>query len=271
MANWFSGSAVANGIHIHYHHTGGDKPPLVLSHGLTDNGLCWTRAALVLEEHYDVIMYDARGHGLSDTPATGYGAQERAADLAGFIEALGLSKPYLMGHSMGADTTSLVAADYPNLAGAAILEDPPWREVQPTVAEREVTAAEWRATMLARKSKTIEALPADGRREHPTWDEIEFGPWSQAKRQVSLNVLQGFATMGAGWRDTAARITCPTLLITADPELGGIVTPAAAAAAARLCPALEVAHIQGAGHNIRREGFDQYISAVAAFLAGLER
>jgi len=271
MANWFSGSVLANGIRIHYHRTGGDKPPLVLAHGLTDNGLCWTRAALVLEEDYDVIMYDARGHGLSDAPDTGYGAKERAADLAEFVRALDLRKPTLMGHSMGADAASLAAAAYPDLAEAAILEDPPWREPQPSVAMREATAAEWRATMLARKSKTIDALPADGRREHPTWAEIEFGSWSLAKTQVSPNVLQGFGTMGAGWRDTVAAIGCPTLLITADPDLGGIVTPPVAAEARRLCPCLEVAHIDGAGHNIRREGFEAYMDAVTAFLARLGR
>ena len=59
----FSGDVVANGIKIHYYRTGGDKPPVVLSHGATDDGLCWTRVTLALEAEYDVIMPDARGHG----------------------------------------------------------------------------------------------------------------------------------------------------------------------------------------------------------------
>ncbi len=58
MAHWFIGETIANGIGIHYHRTGGDKPALVLSHGSTDNGLFWTRAARSLERDYDVIMYD---------------------------------------------------------------------------------------------------------------------------------------------------------------------------------------------------------------------
>jgi N-formylmaleamate deformylase len=50
MNNWPSGNVIANGIRIHYHRTGGDKPPVVLSHGSTDNGLYWTRVAQALEK-----------------------------------------------------------------------------------------------------------------------------------------------------------------------------------------------------------------------------
>ena len=35
------GAIPVTGGHLAYHRTGGDKPALVLSHGLTDNGLCW--------------------------------------------------------------------------------------------------------------------------------------------------------------------------------------------------------------------------------------
>src|SRR5882672_8468662 len=72
MPEWFSGDIVANGLRIHYSRTGGDKPALVLSHGATDSGLCWTRVARALEADYDVILPDARGHGLSDAPPSGY-------------------------------------------------------------------------------------------------------------------------------------------------------------------------------------------------------
>src|SRR5579884_3987242 len=131
MTEWYSGDVVANGIRIHYYRTGGEKPPLVLNHGATDNGLCWTRLARALEADYDVIMPDARGHGLSDAPETGYSSKERAADLADLIEALHLDKPAVGGHSMGAQTTFRLAADYPDLLRCAILEDPGFRPANP--------------------------------------------------------------------------------------------------------------------------------------------
>ena len=55
MAQWQSGDVTANGIKVHYTRTGGDKPPLVLNHGATDNGLCWTPVATALEAEYDVV------------------------------------------------------------------------------------------------------------------------------------------------------------------------------------------------------------------------
>src|SRR5438105_6683569 len=102
MPEWFSGDVDANGIRIHYYRTGGDKPPLVLAHGATDSGLCWTRVARDLESDYDVIMPDARGHGMSEAPDGGYTSADHAADLAGVIRGLGLERPAVAGHSMGA-------------------------------------------------------------------------------------------------------------------------------------------------------------------------
>ena len=66
VSEWHSGFVESNGIRLHYTRTGGDKPPLVLAHGVTDAGLCWTPLAEALAPEYDAIMVDARGHGRSD-------------------------------------------------------------------------------------------------------------------------------------------------------------------------------------------------------------
>ncbi|MCK6624243.1 MAG: alpha/beta hydrolase [Anaerolineae bacterium] len=269
MSNWLSGSVVANNFNFHYHRTGGDKPPLVLAHGITDNGLCWTRTAEALEKEYDLIMVDARGHGLSDAPETGYTPEDRAADLAGFIEALNLDRPYLMGHSMGADTIALTAAYYPHLVGCAILEDPPWYEGLVSEESRETSTGQWHANLLEQKSRTFEALVTAAREEHPQWSAIEFGAWAQAKLQVSPDVLRVIRELRPHWRETVAKITCPTLLITGDPKLGGLVTSEVAAEVARLCPHVSLAPIAGAGHSVRREQFEQFINIVTVFLAGM--
>ena len=63
MSNWKSETIQSNGLQIFYTRTGGNKPSFVLAHGFSDDGLCWTPIAQVLEKHYDVIMVDARGHG----------------------------------------------------------------------------------------------------------------------------------------------------------------------------------------------------------------
>ena len=68
------------------------------------------------------------------------------------------------------------------------------------------------------------------------------------------------------WPSLVRRITCPVLLIRADPALGGIVTAEDAAALQVLVPTARVAHISGAGHAVRRGQFGRDVEAVHAFL-----
>lgn len=269
MSQWSEGDVVANAIRIHYHRTGGDKPPLVLSHGATDSGLCWSRLARALESDYDVIMPDARGHGQSEDPSDGYASDKRAADLAGFIEALKLEKPAVGGHSMGAQTTFYLLATYPGLARAAILEDPVFRprNDQQTEAERRARAEQMRRSMDERKALSRDEIIARGRTQNPTWAAEEFGPWADAKLQLKPSFGAPRAPETLTWWEALAKITTPILLVTGDPERGAIVTPEVAQEAARVAPNLEVVRLAGAGHNIRRERFEGFVEAVRAFLA----
>jgi N-formylmaleamate deformylase len=287
MANWQSGDVEANGIRLHYTRTGGDKPPLVLAHGVTDDGLCWTPVAEALEMDYDVIMVDARGHGRSDAPEAGYDSATQAADLAGVIAALGLHKPAILGHSMGAATTLVLAGSYPAVPSVILLEDPPgwWvaaapaPEEEPAVTsstiyggdradeERLVGMQAWFAGL---KRKTRAELIAEQRAATPSWSEAELEPWADSKLRVSSNVLDVFdpnTPRSVDWPAVVRRITCPALLITADPARGAILAEEDANALRVLVPQLEIAYIPGAGHNIRREQFGRFIEVVRAFLA----
>lgn len=267
MSKWYAGEVIANGLRIHYHRTGGDRPPLVLNHGATDNGLCWTRLARALESDYDIIMPDARGHGLSDAPESGYSSADRAADLAGLIAALDLDRPIVGGHSMGAQTAFRLATDYPDRLRCAILEDPGFRSAQPASGEaaRPNRMRQWLEEL---RPLGREAIIARGKQQSPLWDESEFGPWAEAKLQVSPHFLSRPSFAGEPpWQGLLPRITVPVLLVTADPDRGAIVTPETAREAAECNPLVKVVHLPGAGHNIRREQFDGFLAAVRAFLA----
>jgi hypothetical protein len=61
---------------------------------------CWDRVAEGLALSYDVVCYDARGHGASDR-ATSYPVELHVAHLIGLAQALRLDRPVLIGHSMG--------------------------------------------------------------------------------------------------------------------------------------------------------------------------
>ncbi|HZR00736.1 MAG TPA: alpha/beta hydrolase [Chloroflexota bacterium] len=260
MAQWQDGYVQANGIRIHYTRTGGDKPPVVLCHGSTDSGLCWTPVARALEADYDVVMPDARGHGLSDAPDGGYDHATRADDLAAFIQALGLDRPVVGGHSMGASQTLAFAAAYPDALRAAILEDggirmPGWNPPNRGAPD----------AALRLKEMTREQLIAFARERHPTWAEEELGPWADAKLQVSLKHVNAPRSQ-LDFRELLPKVTVPILLITSDPERGGGVTPEAAEEAKRIHPDTTVVRLSPAGHNVRREQFAGFVEAVRAFL-----
>ena len=129
-AGWTDGYVFANGIRIHYWRTGTNagKPPLVLAHGSSDDGLCWTNLAKEIQDGYDIIMFDARGHGLSDPPTPSDPPDVQVEDSAGLIKELKLERPILMGHSMGSASVAHFAAKYPDVPRAVILEDPGARE-----------------------------------------------------------------------------------------------------------------------------------------------
>ena len=272
MASRPAGDIEVNGLRLHYTRTGGAKPPVVLAHGVTDDGLCWTPVAEVLAREHDVILVDARGHGRSDAPEQGYGPIEQAADLAGVITALGLHRPAVLGHSMGAVTALALAGTNKDVPGAILLEDPPawWMATWDTSPASEERQAQMRTWLSELKRKTREELIAEQRAATPNWSEAELGPRADAKLRFSPNVLSIFNPRTAAtfdWPAVLRRITCPALLITADPAQGAIVTEESAAALQALVPQLRIAHIPQAGHNIRRDQFDRYMEVVRAFLA----
>ena len=265
---WQSNFIESNNICLHYTRTGGDKPVLVLLHGFSDDGLCWSPIAESLASTHDVIMLDARGHGRSDGPASGYGHDQHAADVAGLIAGLGLRKPSVMGHSMGAVTTLTLAALYPDLPDAIVLEDPPpfWATPPQNAlqADRRKGMASW---IIELKRKTREEILEANRQISPNWPEAERGPWADAKIRMSFNVLNGFGEAGLDMRTAVPHITCSALLITSDVALGGIATPESATDLQALVPQLQVTHIANAGHNIRRDQPAQFLQVVRGFLS----
>ena len=109
MDQWTTGYFVSHGTKLHYCRTGGPRPPLVLLHGITNDGLCWRPVAEALAKEYDVIMVDLRGHGRSDAPEDGYDYETMATEVAALIEGLALENPVVMGHSLGAMTSLTLA------------------------------------------------------------------------------------------------------------------------------------------------------------------
>jgi pimeloyl-ACP methyl ester carboxylesterase len=111
-------------------------------------------------------------------------------------------------------------------------------------------------------------LHAMGDVERANWDPADRAHWAEMKSLFNLDVVEKTGDWGrTPWRETAAKITCPVLLITADPERGAIVTPESAEEAMGLLRSGKTVRIANAGHNVRRDNYGPYRDAVVGFLA----
>jgi pimeloyl-ACP methyl ester carboxylesterase len=261
---WSDGYVMANGIRIHYWRTGGNKPVMILAHGSSDDGLCWTALAKELEASYDLILPDARGHGLSDPPTASDPADAQVEDLAGLIRELKLTKPILMGHSMGAASVAWFAAKYPDIPRAVILEDPGMGARPGGGANAD--PEQRRAQILARNNTTYEDMVAQCVKNSPTWGLAECRIWAPSKLRHHPNT----AYRGPGDRppmtETLGKITAPALILKADaaPDVRKQNDETA-----RLLKNGKLVHIDGAGHNVRREQKQRLLDALKPFLASL--
>jgi pimeloyl-ACP methyl ester carboxylesterase len=112
--------ALSDGLRIHYQQAG-EGPDLVLVHGLTGNLAVWhLKIVPLLWDHFRVLSFDLRGHGYSDMPPTGYTADDMAGDLLGLLDALGIDRASIVGHSFGADIALYVAARHPERVDAIV-------------------------------------------------------------------------------------------------------------------------------------------------------
>lgn len=272
MSQWLEGDIDVNGVRIHYTRTGGDKPQFVLAHGFSDDGLCWTPVAEELQVDYDVVMVDARGHGRSAAPDDGYDPRTQAQDLLGVIEGLGLSKPFVLGHSMGAVTTLMLAAMQPDIPRAILLEDPPAWWIPPPEDNEEINtrnAADFTSWITELQSKSREELISEESARNPRWSQAELGPWADAKLRFNVGALAAVAGRNPAktvdWEAFLRRITCPVLVITADQTLGAILPPTAVGMLRTWIPQMRVSHIAEAGHSIRRDQFNAYLDTIRNF------
>ena len=239
-------------------------PSVVLLHGLTDDSGCWWRLSDELETEHELIIPDARGHGRSSTPEDGYDYPTLARDLARLIKALKLEKPTLIGHSMGAETAALTAANYPDLIGAVVLEDPPWRDSHGRDDSLE-RAEDMRVKIEKHRQAGADELFYEMSRAKPDWHPQEVAAWVTAQQSVRPQVSQMRSSVYPDWRAMAASMRCRCLLLTGLNERGAIVTPEIARGVMTLLP--QATHVQvEAGHNIHRDNWPRYIEAIHAFM-----
>lgn len=100
-----------------------DAPVVLALHGITANALSWARVAHHLAGQVTLVAPDLRGRAGSGTVAGPWGLDAHADDVVALLDALGLERAVVAGHSMGAFVSVLTAARHPDRVASLVLVD----------------------------------------------------------------------------------------------------------------------------------------------------
>ncbi|MFC6991942.1 alpha/beta fold hydrolase [Haladaptatus sp. GCM10025707] len=258
---WAEATIPVNGVDLQCYRTG-NGPPLLMAHGFYENAPCMAQLANDLADDYEVILYDARGHGMSDASEAGYTIDDRVADLVGVVDHLDLEDPILFGHSMGGSAAAWTTATHPDLPRALVLEDPAnLRGHHEIEAEKRVALV--RDRLEAIDSQTVAELASDYE---------QYGP--NAARQIAIantechpHIVEIAREGYPRTADAFPKIECPTLVLKSDADTE---VRAADVAAAEPLRHGRLVHIYDAGHSVFRDQYDAAFAELQTFLHRVE-
>jgi pimeloyl-ACP methyl ester carboxylesterase len=111
------------GVTLAYHDISRGSPPMLFVHGWGCDHTAFAPQAEFFRRSHRVVSVDLRGHGKSDAPDQDYTMAAFADDLAWLCTELALTKPIVVGHSMGGNVALELAARYPEIPASIVLID----------------------------------------------------------------------------------------------------------------------------------------------------
>ena len=292
------GFVAANGIRLHYLEWGGDGPPLMLLHATGFLARLWEPIAIELSARFHVYALDARGHGDSDkpvlspettrrgesrdegpAPAGAYGWEGLAADLMGFLDALGLAGVPIVGHSSGAAGAVRLAALRPEYVSAVVLIEPTVFPPMPGEGsdqrkEQLAAGAAKRRMVWDSREELVDVYRQ--RRAFAGWCQdvlrlfAEHGAFERADGRIELKCpgeieaeLYRNSLSPDVW-DLLPRVRCPALVIRGE-NTEPLLAFVAGGVAGRI-PDARLVTIAGGSHFVPMERPDEIASEALAFL-----
>jgi pimeloyl-ACP methyl ester carboxylesterase len=243
----------------------GEGQPLVFLHGMSSCGEAWFQQFDFFAPYLRVIAYDSVNHGHSANSPRDQPEPDRADELEGFLQALGLTRPVIAGNSMGALTTIRWAARHPGSAAALV---PSGMGIGLFSGGRGPAARE------PLDDQTLflpvgDALTDRLRAEDPLLYERYLRIRSTATRLEALRHPRAWsmASPDGDELDVAVtKIASPTLVIAGELDR---LTPNARALAAAV-PGARLHVVKDSPHNVYYETAAEYNQVVAEFLAELK-
>jgi pimeloyl-ACP methyl ester carboxylesterase len=237
---------------------------VVFVHGLGGSSYAWwSQLAACGERGHRAIAYDQRGAGHSSRPPAPYSVETWARDLERLIDALGVERASLVGHSVGCMIAEHAALRLGDRAGALILIGGAlrWRPEAGQVFEERI-----RLARAGRMDEIAEAVAKTGLSERCR----EQGPALHGLfcELIASNDPRGYAdwsaATAAGQMIEPERIACPTLALCG--ELDPVTPPAFAEAIAAAIPSARTDSVEGAAHWCQLEAPEAVNAILLRFL-----
>ncbi|WP_426662055.1 alpha/beta fold hydrolase [Rhodanobacter aciditrophus] len=194
------------------YYEGGQGPTIVLLHGFADSKEVWLEVARQLTPHFHLIIPDLPGWGESSRDMNAsYNIDSQAARLQTFVQALGLGRFLLAGHSMGGAIAGVYAAEHPRHVGELALLDAFGLKFKQNAFVRESLAGKdpfafssragfWRATSLVSDTRPdipgrfVDVLVARNVEDHPFIAKV-FNELREPSQYLSVQNRLGQLTM----------------------------------------------------------------------------
>lgn len=252
---------LVNDVRLHYVWFCSGRRPLILLPGITAPAATWEFVARRLALRHDVYVLDVRGRGLSERGADiGYKLDDYAKDVEQFVKQLDLTRPHIVGHSMGARIAVRLASTYPAVPGKLVIVDPP-------------VSGPGRRPYPIPLEFYLDSLASVSNGEGFERMRKDFG-WSDEQLEMRMEWLPtcdrtAIVESHRSFHEEDIHGNMPsikveTLLIYA--EKGATVLPVEADEICRLIPGCKSRRIDDAGHMIPWDKFDEFIDAVNDFV-----
>lgn len=261
-------------------------PPLLMLHGLGRRWQVLLPLIVPLSARWHIYAPDLRGHGKSGRAPGAYRASQYAEDIGHFLRERVHAPAVVFGHSLGGLVAMWLAANHPERVGALILGD---CMISPDnlngsmytvlfAGLRDLAARGGSIEEIAQGLAKIE-LPVPELRESiaigdlPGNDEAYLRWWARCVQRVDPETF-AMAVDGSwreGWDSEALlrRIQCPTLLLQANPDLGGLMSDADVKRARELLSRATHVRFPTLGHALYMQQAEPVLRAITNFLDGL--
>jgi non-heme chloroperoxidase len=255
---------LSTGVTLPYaEHGDAEGVPMILLHGYSDSQRSFDLLLPQLPDSIHAFAYTQRGHGDADKPAGGYAPEDYAADAAAFMDAVGLERAIVAGHSSGSYTAQRFAVDHPERTLGVVLiaafsrfgDNPAVLEMQPAV-EAMTDPVDPRFVREFQESCVAQPVPA-GHIDAIVADSLKL------PARVWKAFLRG--AMEADVPIESGTITAPTLILWGDRDAfcGRRDQDALLAA----IPGAQLSTYEGTGHCPHWEHPVRAASELAAFAA----